>query len=114
MQRSVPHSLFRRKFLCYTSPVNRYELTIVLDGKTGASKKKKLEEALGAILKLFGGEIKDSKDLGVKDLAYQIGKSETGLYLFWEIEIEPKGVKALNDKLRTNADIMRYLIVKKE
>lgn len=93
--------------------MTEYELTIVLDGKAGSAKKKKIKEVLEAILKLFKGSIKEEKDWGVKDLAYKIGKSETGLYLYFEIELDTKGVKALNDKLRTDGDVLRHLVIKK-
>ena len=93
--------------------MNNYELTLVVDGKGGAAKKKKVTETLEKTLKIFKGVIKDSKDWGVRELAYKIGKSETGLYLYFELELDPQGVKQLNEKLRTDADIMRYLIVKK-
>ncbi len=94
--------------------MNKYELTVVLDGKSGGAKKKKVTEALEKTLKLFKGAIKESKEWGVKELAYKIGKSETGLFLFFELELDPKGVKALNDKLRTDPDIVRYLVVNKD
>lgn len=101
--------------------MNNYELTLVLDGKSGAAKKKKVTETLEKTLSIFKGKIADSKDWGVRDLAYKIGKpasqqggSETGLYLYFELELDPQGVKQLNEKLRTDADIMRYLIVKSE
>lgn len=93
--------------------MNKYELTVVLDGKGGAAKKKKVIEALEKALKIFKGVIKESKEWGVRQLAYKVGKSETGLFLFFELELDPIGVKALNDKLRTDADIIRYLVVKK-
>ena len=64
-------------------------------------------------LKIFKGAIKDSKEWGVKELAYKMGKSDTGLYLYFELELDPQGVKAFNDKLRTDPDILRYLVVKK-
>lgn len=99
--------------------MNKYELTLVLDGKAGTAKSKKVTETLEKTLKIFKGAIKESKEWGVKELAYKLGKpasrqggSETGLYLFFELELDPKGVKALNDKLRTDPDILRYLIVK--
>ena len=92
--------------------MNEYELTLVLDGKAGAAKKKKTVETLESILKLFKGAIKESKEWGVKELAYKIGKSETGLYLFYELELDPKGVKALNDKLRTDGEVLRYLLIR--
>ena len=94
--------------------MNKYELTLILDGKSGAAKKKKVTEALEKVLKLFKGSISESKEWGVKELAYKIGKSETGLYLHLEIELDAAGVKALNEKLRTDEDILRYLVVAKE
>jgi ribosomal protein S6 len=101
--------------------MNKYELTLVLDGKAGATTKKKVIETLEKVLVIFKGAIKESKDWGVKDLAYpirsansKIGKSETGLYLFFELELDPTRVKAFNDKLRTDADIIRFLLINKD
>ncbi len=94
--------------------MNKYELTLVLDGKADAAKKKKVTESLEKILTIFKGAIKESKEWGVKELAYKIGKSETGLFLFFELDLEPAGVKQLNEKLRVDPDIIRYLIVKSE
>ena len=92
----------------------KYELTIVVDGKSAAAKKKKVLETLEKILSVYKGKIIESKDWGVKDLAYKLGKSTTGAYLYQEIELDPKGVKSLNDKLRVDADIIRYLLIKKD
>jgi ribosomal protein S6 len=92
--------------------MNKYELTLVVDGKGGAAKKKKVTETLEKTLKIFKGEISDSKDWGVKDMAYRIGKAETGLYLYFELELDGAGVKALNEKLRTDPDILRFLLIK--
>ena len=94
--------------------MNSYELTMVVDGKGGVAKKKKVTETLEKTLKIFKGAIKDSKDWGVRELAYKIGKSETGLYLYFELELDGAGVKALNEKLRTDPEILRYLVIKKE
>ncbi len=94
--------------------MNRYELTLVLDGKAGSAKKKKVTDTLEKIIAVYKGKILESRDWGVKDLAYEIEKSETGLYLYFELELDPKGVKSLNDKLRVDADIIRYLLINKE
>jgi small subunit ribosomal protein S6 len=93
--------------------MNTYELTVVLDGKAPSAKKKKVIENIEKLLKLEKGEIKKSDDWGVKDLSYKIGKSTTGLFQYFEIEMEPGTVKNLNEKLRVDADIIRHLIVKK-
>lgn len=94
--------------------MNKYELTLVLDGKSGAAKKKKVTENLEKILKIFKGAVTETKEWGVKELAYKLGKSETGLYLYFELEMDPKAVKALDDKLRTDEDVIRYLVIRKE
>ena len=94
--------------------MNKYELTIVLDGKAGAATKKRVTETLEKVLALFKGTIKETKEWGVKDLAYKIGKSTTGFYLFFELESDPKVAKSLNDKLRTDSDIIRFLLINKE
>jgi small subunit ribosomal protein S6 len=92
--------------------MNKYELTVVLDGKTASAKKKKVVDGLEKVLTTFKGAIKETKEWGVKELAYKIGKSETGLYLCFEIELDPAGIKALNEKLRTDADVLRFLVIK--
>lgn len=94
--------------------MNKYELTLVLDGKAGAAKKKKVTENLEKILKIFKGAITESKEWGVKELAYKIGKSETGLYLYFELDLDAKTLKALDDKLRTDEDVLRYLVIRKD
>ena len=94
--------------------MNNYELTLVLDGKSGAAKKKKTIESIEKVLATFKGKITESKDWGVKELAYKIGKSLTGLYLYFELELDPSGAKALNEKLRTDVDVLRFLVINKE
>lgn len=94
--------------------MNKYELTLVLDGKAGAAKKKKVTETLEKTLKIFKGAISESKEWGVKELAYKLGKSETGLYLYFELDLDPTAVKALNDKIRVDPDLIRYLLIRKE
>ena len=94
--------------------MNKYELTLVLDGKAGIAKKKKVTETLEKTLKIFKGAITESKEWGIKELAYKMAKSETGLYLYFELELDPASVKALNDKLRVDPDLIRYLLIKKE
>jgi small subunit ribosomal protein S6 len=94
--------------------MNNYELTLIVDGKSGAIKKKKVTETLEKTLVIFKGKITASSDWGVKEMAYKIGKSETGLYLHFELELDGKGIKALNEKLRTDPEILRYLVIKKD
>lgn len=93
--------------------MNKYELTVVLDGKAGSAKVKKMTESLGKVIDPFKGKITTTQDWGVKKLAYKIAKNESGLFTFFELDLDPAGVKALNDKLRTDPDIIRFLLINK-
>jgi len=98
--------------MIYLPRMNKYELTMILDGKSGAAKKKAQTAKITKIVEISKGKVLSEKEWGVRDLAYKIDKSETGLYLFFELELEPKAVRALNDKLRTDSDLLRYLLIK--
>lgn len=91
-----------------------YELTVVLPGKASANKKSKVKKFIEDLIKTFDGKIEKSEEWGVIDLAYRIKKSEKGLFMYFEIEMEPKFGKQLDDKLRIEEDIIRYLLVKKD
>lgn len=94
--------------------MNKYELTLVIDGKSTGAKKNKVIETLKKLLEVSKGKITESKDWGVKEMAYEIGKSTSGSYLFFEVELDPASIKSINDKLRIDPEILRFLLVKKE
>ena len=92
----------------------KYELTIVLDGATSAAKKKTTLEKVTKLVEVFGGKVGKPQDLGVKDLAYKISKSETGIYIFLPLELDAKGAKSLGDKIRLEEGLIRYLLIRKD
>lgn len=99
----------------YTWPhMRKYELTVVLDGKASVSKKKSVQELIAKVVAIAKGKVGKVEDWGVKDLAYKIGKSATGIYLYFPLELVSNSGKELANKLRANEEIIRYLIIKKE
>lgn len=91
-----------------------YELTIVLDGKITSAKKKSVTQKIEKVVEAAKGKVGKVKDWGVKDLAYKIKKSLTGAFLIFPLELQSESVKPLNEKLRLDEEIIRYLLVKKE
>lgn len=94
--------------------MNTYELTLVLDGKRAAAMKKKYTEMVESLAKVLKGKIANSKDWGIKEMAYKIGKVTSGSYLFFELELPASAVKQVNDKLRIDKEITRFLLVRKD
>ena len=93
--------------------MHKYELVIVMDGKATAAKKKTATEKLEKLIKSVKGSIASVKDWGVKTLAYTIGKSDSGAFLIFQLELEGTGAKDISSKLRLENDFIRYLLIKK-
>jgi small subunit ribosomal protein S6 len=94
--------------------MNKYELTIVLDGKATSAKKKAVMETLEKSLGLGEGKFGKVEDWGVKDLSYPIKKLTSGLFIHIPVEMPAESAKKLTDKIKTENDIIRYLLVRSE
>jgi small subunit ribosomal protein S6 len=94
--------------------MNTYELVVVLDGKATSAKKKSVIAKMEKLIKILGGKLKETEDWGVKELAYNIKKSTSGLFLIFTLELDAKAVKSVPAKLKLEKDILRYLLIRKE
>ncbi|MCX7928323.1 MAG: 30S ribosomal protein S6 [Patescibacteria group bacterium] len=92
--------------------MGQYELTVVLPGKSSSAKKKVVQERIEKLIKLLSGKINSFLDWGEIPLAYKIKKHTEGVFLHFVVELESKNVKSLSDKLKTEEDIIRILLVK--
>lgn len=92
--------------------MNNYELTIVLPGKMSNSKRKSSRELIEKLVKTLKGKIKKVNDWGELDLAYPIVKNDTGVFVHFDLELEPQSPKSIDEKLKMEEDVIRYLLVK--
>lgn len=93
--------------------MQKYELAIVLDGKVTSAKKKKVEETIEKMVSGVKGKIGKIEGWGEKELMGKIGKSTTGNYLFFPLELDTKEVLGLDTKLKVEKDILRHLLIRK-
>ena len=93
--------------------MQKYELTIVLDGKATAAKQKAVRETIEKIIKILKGKIGTVEDWGEKPLAYKISKSTAGIFIHFPLELEAEFVKDLSTKLTMEGEIIRYLLIRK-
>jgi len=91
-----------------------YELTLVLPEKATPAKKKQVTEIIESMIKVFKGKIKSSKDWGKIEFEYKIKKNTSGNFLFFEIELDKDKAKDIDQKLRLEENILRFLLVKKQ
>lgn len=59
----------------------------------------------------FGGENVEESQLGKKKLAYPIKKTRNGYYVVVTFDMDTKRVNEFDAKIRTQGNIIRYLIV---
>lgn len=94
--------------------MTNYELMLALaQEQTEESQKKLIKEVEGTIEKAKGTAEK-SEALGKKTLAYPIEGSKEGFYWLVNFEAGAETPKKLNDQLRIEDSVLRYLISKKD
>ena len=85
--------------------MNAYELTVVLDGKATATKKKKVTETVEKLVAAAKGKLGKPEDWGEIN-----GRA----FLLFPLELETKEVKNISTKLSQESDIIKQLIVRKD
>lgn len=88
--------------------MNTYECAFIT--KTGDKAVSKTAEEL---ITSFGGSVVEKDDWGEKTFAYKIDGLSSGHYHIWTIQIDPSQIDALKNKMNLEAEIIRYLIMKK-
>jgi small subunit ribosomal protein S6 len=94
--------------------MENYELTLVLPAKTTAAKKKSAQELIEKLVKTLKGKMLKTDDWGELKLSYKISGNESGIFLHHWLELDKQAVKDINNKLRLEEGVIRYLLVRKE
>ena len=93
--------------------MRKYEIATVLHPDLEID----IENATGKIEKIItslGGKIDKKDNWGKRKLAYKINKQDWGIYVFYQVELDPSKVRGLDDRLRITEEVMRYLVVSLE
>lgn len=95
--------------------MKNYEIMFIVRPTLSEEEVKKTVKSFEATLTSNGAKINDSKDLGQKELAYEIKKFKSGYYFLFEIESEDdKAVSEFNRLALISSDVIRHLIKKIE
>lgn len=94
--------------------MNKYEIMFVVKPTLEEAAIKKVFEDTKKVLKKNGAKILEEKEMGQKDLAYEIKKHKTGYYFLLVIEADGEIVKEFKRTSNFSEDIIRYLVTKLE
>ncbi len=91
-----------------------YEGIFIIDPDITADASKAAVATLQDLVTKNGGRIDSLQDWGRKRLAYKINKKQEGNYIILNFQLDSQFTKKLEQSLRLNDNIIRYLLVNKD
>lgn len=95
--------------------MRKYELMFIVKPDLEETEIKKVADNMKNVITSNGGKILEAKEMGQKDLAYEIKKYKTGYYFLFLIETENlETTKEFERISRINENIIRNIVIKVE
>ena len=94
--------------------MNKYELALVVSAKIEDDARTATVEKAKEYITRAGGTVTEVEDWGKKKLAYEIQKMKEAYYYFIQFDAEATVPAELEEKLRIEESVLRYLCVKQE
>ena len=92
--------------------MNLYEHTIVARQDTSPTQIKQLTDKYSKIVEKHDGEIVQTEDWGLLNLAYIIKKNRKGIYMHFKIKGAGKIIEELEKNESIDKNLLRYMTVK--
>ena len=94
--------------------MKKYEMMFIVNPTLDESNIKKTAEEIKTTVEKANGKVLELKDMGQRELAYEINKFKTGYYFFYEVEADALAIAEFNRVVGINECVLRHLVVKKE
>ena len=94
--------------------MNKYEIMFIVRPDMEEAEIKKTAEEMKKVLTDKGAKALEEKQMGQRELAYEINKFTTGYYYLFVVEADPAAVKEFDRVARINESLLRHLVVKVE
>lgn len=95
--------------------MRKYEVMFIVRPDLESESNKQVAENMKKVLTDMGATIVEEKEMGQRELAYEIKKYKTGYYYFYKIEAnDAKATKEFDRLAGLSEDVIRHLIVKVE
>lgn len=92
--------------------MRKYEIMFIVRTDIDEETQKTTVGSLEKVLNDYKANITLSKELGQKELAYEINKHKTGYYYLYNIEVEDDNcVKEFDRVAKINENIIRHLVI---
>lgn len=94
--------------------MRNYEGVFIVNPDLSAEAAKGVVTQVQEILAKNGGRVDGLQDWGKKRLAYKINKKQDGNYYLLNFQLDSKNTKKVEQTLRLNDQIIRFLLINKD
>ena len=94
--------------------MNKYELALVVSAKIEDDARAAVVAKAQEYVTRAGGVVSEVEEWGKKKLAYEIQKTKEGYYYFIQFDADAACPGELEQRLRIQEPVIRYLCVKQE
>lgn len=94
--------------------MTKYEIMYILTSTIDEDAKKAAMESIAEIITKNGGNVLETDDWGLKELAYEINKQRRGYYVLLQVEAPVQAINEFDRLGKINANLLRHMIIKKE
>lgn len=92
--------------------MRKYEVMFIVRPDLEAENIKKVAENMKEVLVKEGAKVLDVKEMGQRDLAYEINKYKKGYYYLITVESDAKATNEFDRLALISEDVIRHLIVR--
>lgn len=90
--------------------MNKYEIMYILRADLAEAAVKDEETKLQGIIEAQGGKVTETKEWGVRDLAYAIKKQKKGFYVILKVSAEQACLAEFDRLAKLDNNVLRHLI----
>lgn len=94
--------------------MNKYEIMFIVRPDMEEAEIKKTAENMKKVLTDAGAKVMEEKEMGQRELAYEINKFNTGYYFLFVVEADSKSEQEFNRVARINESLLRHIVVRVE
>lgn len=94
--------------------MTKYEVMYIVRPTTEGEALKKVIDDINNIFTSRGSKINETKEMGLKELAYEIEGFKKGFYVWMDVEANNDSINEFNRVVRINENIIRDIVVKDE
>ena len=94
--------------------MNKYEIMYIVKPDVEADALSAIIERLSKTITDFDSTIVEHKEMGLKELAYEINHYKKGYYVWQLVKANNEAIAEFNRIVRINEDVLRFIVLKDE